>query len=341
MSNRRTQHKQQFPSKPKYVELNINILGDRFAASTDHGNRNRLKDFKVLLQANRFQVEKAQEASVVSENAKNVNIKLKTTQYGKGRFFERLRRAWCSSICRRGDSFWLESAETSSTFKYKSGGTRQILQATSFSFGSLFDRGTYIKHWSSDQNTSLIQDGTIQSEFEHDTKKMAITFCKEGFLEGFREVRIDMEYRQFENYVVIDEDISNGTIHFYFSLQWPPKVFEEVLTSNGYTNYDRLTNFLGCSREVLGCSSVLCLSFPLQTHIKEQDEAGSPLGLMADLSSRGNLWLVVKLIKEMYSSDTNTNTKDDTPIQKDYISHEMDLLLSKNKMPLDCIFRLM
>ncbi|KAJ7393667.1 hypothetical protein OS493_003323 [Desmophyllum pertusum] len=146
--------------------------------------------------------------------------------------------------------------------------------------------GTYIKHWSSDQNTSLIQDGNIQSEFEHDTKKMAITFFKEGFPEGFREVRIDMEYRQFENYVVIDEDISNGTIHFYFSLQWPPKVFEEV-TNNGYTNYDRLTHFLGCSREVLGCSSVLCLSFPLQTHIQEQDEAGSPLGLMADLSSRG------------------------------------------------------
>lgn len=225
MSNRRTQHKQQFPSKSK-VELNINILGDRFAASTDHGNRNRLKDFKVLLQANRFQVEKAHEPSV-SENAKNVNIKLKTTEYGKGRFFERLRRAWCSSICRRGDSFWLESDETSrNTFKYKSDGTRQILPATSFSFGSLFDRGTYIKHWSSDQNTSLIQDGNIQSEFEHDTKKMAITFFKEGSPEGFREVRIDMEYRQFENYVVIDEDISNGTIHFYFSLQWPPKVFE-------------------------------------------------------------------------------------------------------------------
>ena len=73
------------------------------------------------------------------------------------------------------------------------------------------------------------------------------------------------------------------------------------VTNNGYTNYDRLTHFLGCSREVLGCSSVLCLTFPLQTHIQEQDEAGSPLGLMADLSSRGNIWLLVKLIKEMDS----------------------------------------
>ena len=58
---------------------------------------------------------------------------------------------------------------------------------------------------------------------------------------------------------------------------------------NDYTNYDRLTNFLGCSREILGSSSVLCLSFPLKEKVLEQDEADSPLGLMAGLSRRGTL----------------------------------------------------
>lgn len=231
MANRRTQGpKQKFPSKPKEIALNINIWEDRFRTSTDQGNRSRLEDFKNHLRAHNFQVEKAHDPATVSGNARNINIKLKTTEYGNsGKFFERLRRQWCSSICRRGDSFWLESAESpKNTFKYKSDGTRQVLQATSFSFGSFYDRGTYIKHWSSDEDASLIEDGKIHSEFTHDTKTLEIYFDKAGFPDGFKEVRIEMEYRQFDNYVVVDENISQarGTVHFYFPLQWPPKVSE-------------------------------------------------------------------------------------------------------------------
>lgn len=230
MSHRRTQgaSKQKFPSKPKGITLNINIWEDRFPTSTDQGNRSRIGDFENHLRAHNFQVEKAHDPATVSGNARNINIQLKTTEYGNtGKFFERLRRQWCSSICRLGDSFWLESAETSNnTFKYKSDGTRQVLQTTSFSFGSFFNRGTYIKHWSSDEDAPFIDDGNIQSEFEHDTKTLAITYFKAGAPEGFKEVRIEMEYKQFENYVVVNENISQGTIHFYFPLQWPPKVSE-------------------------------------------------------------------------------------------------------------------
>ena len=71
-------------------------------------------------------------------------------------------------------------------------------------------------------------------------------------------------------------------------------LFSLEVTNNDFTNYDRLTHFLGCSREILGSSSVLCLSFALK-HEKEQDEADSPLGLMTGLSRRGNVWVMLNL----------------------------------------------
>ena len=59
---------------------------------------------------------------------------------------------------------------------------------------------------------------------------------------------------------------------------------------NDHTNYNRLTSFLGCRREILGNSSVLCLSFRLN---HGQNVADSPLGVMACLSQRGKLFLVL------------------------------------------------
>ena len=231
MANRRSQGpKQKFSSKPKEIVLNINIREDCLPTSSNQGSRSRVEDFENYLRANNFQVEKVHEPEPGSGNARNISIKLKTRDHGNlAKFFEHLRREWCSSICRPGDSFWLESAESpKDTFKYKSDWTRQVLQPTSFSFGSFFDRGTYIRHWSSDENAAEIGAGTIQSEFEHDTKTLAIVFSKAGFLEGNKEVSIEIEYRQLENYVVIDENFrqGTGTIHFYFPLQWPPKVSE-------------------------------------------------------------------------------------------------------------------
>lgn len=226
MANRRTQGpKQKLPPKPKEILLNINIWEDRLPTSSDQGSRSRLEDLENHLEANNFHVEKAHEPVTGSGNARHINIKLKTRDYGNlAKFFEHLRRQWCSFICRRGDSLWLESGESvKGTFKYKSD-KRQVLQATSFSFGSFFDRGTFIRHWSSDENASEIEVGTIQSEFEHDTKTLAITFSKAGFPVGNKVVSIEMEYRQLEDYVVIDENVHQGTIHFYFPLQWPPKV---------------------------------------------------------------------------------------------------------------------
>lgn len=71
---------------------------------------------------------------------------------------------------------------------------------------------------------------------------------------------------------------------------------------NEHTNYDRLTSFLGCNREVLGSSSVLCLSFRL--YGPEEDDVDSPLGLMARLSQKG----INKYIKNLDIGD-NTSHK--------------------------------
>ena len=178
--------------------------------------------------------------SDVGLNARNIKISLKTTEHGaKFKFFKKLRRDWCSSICKLGDSFWIESAETSrETFKYKFDDSRQFLQASFFSFGNFLDRGTYIQHWSSEENESFIENGNIQVEFEHDTKVLSLTYFKNGAQEGFKEVRIEMEFKQFENYVVVDEKTAHRNVKFYFLLQWPPKVFfslfdrYKIFTSN-------------------------------------------------------------------------------------------------------------
>lgn len=229
MAARRNQRaKQKLPPKPKDVELSINIWGDRFQSGIEQRNRRQLDNFDVFLRAATFRVAKAHEpVSSPAGNARSINIQLKTTECGKAKFFERLRREWCSSLCRSGDSFWLESLETpKDTFKYKTDETRQMIQVATFSFGTFSTRGTYIQHWSSVENAPSIEGGRIESEFQHDTGTFAISYFKEGAREGFKEVRIEMEYRQFENYVVVDENVSNGTISVYFPLQWPPKVSE-------------------------------------------------------------------------------------------------------------------
>ena len=227
MASRRQQGKKHnFAPKPKEITLSIYIWTDRYPTKAER--RTLLEDFKSLLEAHKYHVKEVGDPSDVGLNARNIKISLKTTEHGaKFKFFKKLRRDWCSSICKLGDSFWIESAETyRETFKYKFDYSRQFLQASFFSFGNFLDRGTYIQHWSSEENESFIENGNVQVEFEHDTKVLSLTYFKNGAQEGFKEVRIEMEFKQFENYVVVDEKIAHRNVKFYFLLQWPPKVFQ-------------------------------------------------------------------------------------------------------------------
>lgn len=230
MASRRQQGKKHhFAPKPKEITLSIYIWTDRYPTKGER--RTLLEDFKSLLEAHKYHVKEVGDPSDFGRNARNIKISLKTTEYGaKFRFFKKLRRDWCSSICKLGESFWLESAETSrETFKFKFEDTRQNLQASFFSFGNFLDRGTYIQHWSSEENESLIENGNIQVEFEHDTKVLSLTYFKDGARDGFKEVRIEMEFRQLENYVVVDEKTTQRNVKFYILLQWPPKVFQGTI----------------------------------------------------------------------------------------------------------------
>ena len=228
MAHRRNKlAKHKLPAKPKEVELSINVWGDRFQPEGGRGSRHQLEDFKDLLKAARFQVANAQgPVNSPTGNARIINIRLRTTELSKAKFFERFRRQWCSSICQRGDSFWMESETPKDTFKYRTDETRQMVRVASFSFGTFTTLGTYVQHWSNEQDSLVIQEGSIESEFQHDVGTLAIFFFKQGAIEGSKEIRIEMEYRQFENYVVVDENLPNGKISFYFPLQWPPKISE-------------------------------------------------------------------------------------------------------------------
>lgn len=53
-----------------------------------------------------------------------------------------------------------------------------------------------------------------------------IFIFKEGVIEGFKEIKFEMEYRQFENYVVVDENVVSRKISFYFFFQWLLKIFK-------------------------------------------------------------------------------------------------------------------
>lgn len=228
MAHRRNkQSKHKLPPKTRDIELSINIWGDRFQSEGERGRRHQLKDFKGLLEATGFQVAKAQEpVNSPAGNARIINIVLKTTESRKSKFFERFRREWCSSICQRGDSFWMESETPKDTFKYKTDETRQMIRVASFSFGTFTTLGTYVQHWSSEQDSASIQEESIESEFQHDLGTFTIFIFKEGAIEGSKEIKFEMEHRQFENYVVVDENVVSRKISFYFPLQWPPKIFE-------------------------------------------------------------------------------------------------------------------
>ena len=163
----------------------------------------------------------------ISGNAEYIAFRLTVVGHSKVTLFEILRRRWCTSVCKPGSPFWLESSEvTKDAFPYRSDETVHVLQPTFFSLGSFFDRGTYIKHWSSEDDAVSIVDEQIRAEFEHDTKNLYITFAKRDEPEGFREIRLETEFKHFENYVLVDENSSRGTIEFYFLLQVPLKVFQ-------------------------------------------------------------------------------------------------------------------
>ena len=219
--------RQQTTMKQKEVRLAINICTDRISDE----NHKDLGDFKHLLRRD-FQVVEEPNKPTNTGNIRNIKITLKSAKvFGKAQFFEKLSKAWCSSICSRGDPFWLESAEPAKeTFKFKSNDPKQVLLANSFGFGSFFNRGTYIEHWSSQDDQLFIKENHIQIEFEHDAKLLVIIFFEKDETQEFKEVRIEMEYRHLETFVVIDNDSGQTspqkTVNLYIPLQFPPKVFQ-------------------------------------------------------------------------------------------------------------------
>ena len=105
MASRRQQGKKHnFAPKRKEITLSIYIWTDRYPTKAER--RTLLEDFKSLLEAHKYHVKEVGDPSDVGLNARNIKISLKTTEHGaKFKFFKKLRRDWCSSICKLGDSF--------------------------------------------------------------------------------------------------------------------------------------------------------------------------------------------------------------------------------------------
>jgi len=134
--------------------------------------------------------------------------------------FDQIRKTWFSSICEVGSPVWLESCEaTRNSFRFKADAPRQSLEPTSFSLGSFLDRGTFVEHYNTESDRHLIEGQSIYAEFQHDTKVLDISFYR---IDG-QEVRLTFEYKQFEDYILVDE-INKGITKLYVPLVRPPKV---------------------------------------------------------------------------------------------------------------------
>lgn len=165
-------------------------------------------------------------------NSSFIKLKIESPGFGKpSQLFEEIRRKWYRKVNKYGNPDWLESCETvAKTFEIYKDRPFQSLQLSKFSLGNFQDRGTYVEHWISDKNPSWISDG-LSADFESDTQTLVLSFDDSRYLEGQRGFRLEFEYRQFDNYVLVDENPVKNEIGIYFPLQWPPKVFQ------GNSNY--------------------------------------------------------------------------------------------------------
>jgi hypothetical protein len=140
--------------------------------------------------------------------------------------FEQIRQRWCTEICKPGDPFWLGSSESSfSTFQYKVKTPIHRLQPSSFSFGSFYGRGTFIEHYNTKGDINFIEKEGILSKFEHDTEQLTLTIAlKRPCPSNCTTFRVEFVYKQFEEYVLVDENKKFKTIDLYVPMIRPPIV---------------------------------------------------------------------------------------------------------------------
>lgn len=138
--------------------------------------------------------------------------------------FDTIRKAWFQNIALPGDPFWLESCENvKNTFRFKADSPQHSVEPRSCSLGNFYDRGTFVEHYNTTNDLHLVDNQSIYAEFQHDTKVLEVyyyhAFTKE-------EVRLSFEYKQFEEYILVDEKHHQGIVDIYLPLIRPPKVIK-------------------------------------------------------------------------------------------------------------------
>ena len=98
-----------------------------------------------------------------------------------------------------------------------------------------------MKHWNTDVERDSIED-VLTADFESDVQTLIVSFDDSKEIAGQKGYRLEFEYRQFENYVVVDENTARGTVDVYFPLQWPPRIFQGI--EKNYWFIFHVVNFL-------------------------------------------------------------------------------------------------
>lgn len=244
------------PRKPngkhtvQHTDFDVRIVGGINEISSTNTSLNALI---TNLKKCHFSVDvgEAETTSVSREQTKQyVKCKLKLRDVStKSSAFEAIRKTWFSNICQPGYPFWLESCEeVRNSYRFKANTPQHSFEPLSCSVGSFSDRGTFVEHYITTNDIQLIVGQTIYAEFQHDTKVLEVYFYHVLTKEEYRLV---FEYKQFEDYVLVDEKV-RGIVDIYVPLLRPPKVVK-------VGKYNRIQLYL-----------IFILFFYLEVTIKQQ-----------------------------------------------------------------------
>lgn len=224
-----TKSKAKHPTKQ--CEFEVKVVGGINESSTSNAKVS-IQDLVKRLKDNFSHAKETLKLSHDQGNKQYIKCKLLlrdvSTKYSA---FYDIRKMWFSKVCQAGDPFWLESSEeVRNSYRFQANVHGHNFEPVSCSLGSFLNRGTFVEHYSTEVDRDLIEDQSLYAEFHHDTKVLDVSFYlrQDEMLQFFnlgklQEIRLTFEYKQFENYVLVDEK-QRGIVDIYIPLLRPPKV---------------------------------------------------------------------------------------------------------------------
>ncbi|XP_070571549.1 uncharacterized protein [Ptychodera flava] len=197
--------------------------------------------------------------TIYSERMITMRFKLisssnKSQNHSQVEDFTNIRRLWCRQPPRADFSQpWLSADSRLLPGKDSKEAVHSDIDVKKLSFGVLLNRGTYVSHFESDDQTDI--DLTI----EHDRRELNITLANgQAHVRGqSNSYKFTVAYSDLENILLVDDKESALYLHIW--LKCPPRLNQSE--DDIRISWQRTINFPGCTSHVIGKSSVIRLTF--------------------------------------------------------------------------------